>query len=290
MTPELGFGVSINASTDFDPDPASEAMHAESLGFDMVTVSDHLVGKRPTYETWTMLTWMAGATERIRLGTNVLGLPYRHPAVLAKMAESLDRLSAGRLTLGLGGGGSDAEFRAFGLAIRSPREKVDAQEEALRVIRGLWEGQDVTFEGRHYSLQGGTIAPRPDHRIPLWLGSYGNRSLALAGREADGWIPSLPYAPPDRYVAKRDRVRKAAEEAGRNPDDLTYAYNVGVRIDERAERSERVVTGGVDEVVERLTGFVRMGVTFLNLWPAGGADLRERLAEEVVPKVGQAAG
>jgi probable F420-dependent oxidoreductase len=283
MTSDLGFGVSINASTDLDP--ASEAMHAESLGFDMVTVSDHIAGRRPTNETWTMLTWMAGATERIRLGTNVLGLPYRHPAVLAKMAETLDRLSGGRLTLGLGGGGSDAEFRAFGLAIRSPREKVDAQKEGLRVIRGLWEGEDVTFEGEHFSPQGGTIAPRPDHRIPIWLGSYGNRSLALVGREADGWIPSLPYAPPDRYVAKRDRVRKAAEEAGRDPDDLTYAYNVGVRVDERAESSDRVVTGGVGEVVERLTGFVRMGVTFLNLWPAGGADLREQLAEEVVPAV-----
>jgi alkanesulfonate monooxygenase SsuD/methylene tetrahydromethanopterin reductase-like flavin-dependent oxidoreductase (luciferase family) len=81
----------------------------------------------------------------------------------------------------------------------------------------------------------------------------------------------------------RDRVRKSAEDAGRDPDDITCAYNVGVRVDERAERSERVVTGGVDEVVERLAGFVRMGVTFLNLWPAGGPDLRERLAEEVVP-------
>ena len=288
MSPDLGFGLSINASTDLDP--ASEAMHAESLGFDMVTVTDHLAGTRPTYETWTMLTWMAGATERIRLGTDVLGLPYRHPAVLAKMAETLDRLSGGRLTLGLGGGGSNAEFRAFGLPVRPPRAKVDAQAEALRVIRGLWEGEDVTYEGRHFSLHGATIAPRPERRIPIWLGSYGNRSLALVGREADGWIPSLPYAPPERYVAMRDRVRKVAEDAGRDPDDITCAYNVGVRIDERAERSERVVTGGVDEVVERLAGFVRMGVTFLNLWPAGGADLRERLAEEVVPKVRRAAG
>jgi probable F420-dependent oxidoreductase len=281
MTPDLGFGVSINASAGLDP--ATEAMHSESLGFDMATVSDHLAGTRPTNETWTMLTWMAGATERIRLGTDVLGLPYRHPAVLAKMAETLDRLSGGRLTLGLGGGGANAEFRAFGLPVRSPREKVDAQAEALRVIRGLWEGEDVTYEGRHFSLHGATIAPRPENPIPIWMGSYGNRSLALVGREADGWIPSLPYAPPGRYVAMRDRVRKSAEEAGRDPDDITCAYNVGVRIDERAEKSDRVVTGGVDEVVERLAGFVGMGVNFLNLWPAGGADLRERLAEEVVP-------
>jgi probable F420-dependent oxidoreductase len=286
MTPGLGFGVSINASTELDP--ATEARHAESLGFDMVTVSDHLVGSRPTYETWTMLTWMAAATERIGLGTDVLGLPYRDPAVLAKMAESLDRLSSGRLTLGLGGGGSDAEFRAFGLAVRPPREKVDAQGEALRVIRGLWSEEAVTMEGRHFSLDGASIAPRPSRDIPVWLGSYGKRSLRLLGRAADGWIPSLPYCPPDRYVERRDIVRKAAEEAGRNPDDITYAYNVGVRLDERAEKRRSVVIGGPGEVIESLVDFARRGVTFLNLWPAGGAEQRQRLAEEVVPGVREA--
>lgn len=279
----VGVGVSINASTDLDP--AEEARQSEALGFDMVTVTDHLAGTRPTYETWTLLVWMAAATDRIGIGTDVLGLPYRHPAVLAKMAESLDRLSGGRLVLGLGGGGSDAEFRAFGLEVRSRKEKVDAQEEALRVIRGLWERDGVAFEGTHYSLHEASIAPRPERRIPIWLGSYGKRSLALAGREADGWIPSLPYAPPERYVEMRDRVRRAAEAAGRDPDELTYAYNVGVRVDERAHKREGVVAGGADEVIEELAGFVRMGVTFLNLWPAGGGDQRERLAKEIVPEV-----
>jgi probable F420-dependent oxidoreductase len=279
----LGFGVSINAPTDLDP--AEEARQAESLGFDMVTVTDHLAGARPTYETWTLLTWMAAATEEIRVGTDVLGLPYRHPAVVAKMAESLDRLSGGRLTLGLGGGGSDAEFRAFGLPVRSRREKVDAQAEALRVIRGLWTEEAVTLEGEHFSLHEATIAPRPERRIPIWMGSYGPRALRLLGREADGWIPSLPYLPPDRYVQRRDIVRKAAEEAGRNPDDITYAYNVGVRIDPAARKRDGVVIGGPDEVIEALTDFVRRGVTFINLWPAGGGEQRERLAEEVMPAV-----
>jgi probable F420-dependent oxidoreductase len=288
MSPPLGFGVSINASTDLDP--AEEARHAESLGFDMVTVTDHLAGTRPTFETWTLLTWMAAATEEIGLGTDVLGLPYRHPAVVAKMAESLARLSGGRLTLGLGGGGSDAEFRAFGLLVRSRKEKVDAQGEALRVIKGLWTEEGVSVEGEHFSLREAAIAPRPDRRIPIWMGSYGGRSLRLLGREADGWIPSLPFLPPDRYVERRDIVRKAAEEAGRDPDDLTYAYNVGVRLDPAARKRDGVVIGGPDEVVETLTDFVRRGVTFMNLWPAGGGEQRDRLAEEVLPAVRQAAG
>lgn len=287
MTAELGFGVSINASTDLDP--AAEARHAEELGFDMVTVTDHLAGSRPTFETWTLLTWMAGATERIGLGTDVLGLPYRHPAVTAKMGESLDRLSGGRLTLGLGGGGSNQEFAAFGLPLRSRREKIDGLEEGLRVIRGLWEQDVVSLEGDHYALREATIAPRPDRRIPIWLGTYGPRGLGLAARYGDGWIPSLPYLPPDRFIERRDMLRKKAEEAGRDPDELTYAYNMGVRVDDRAQKRDRVVSGGPDEVVEILTGFARMGVSFFNLWPAGDPpEQRERLAKEIVPALREA--
>jgi probable F420-dependent oxidoreductase len=288
VTSPLGFGVSINASTEVDS--VAEARHAEELGFDMVTVTDHLAGNRPTFETWTLLTWMAAATERIGLGTDVLGLPYRHPAVTAKMAESLDRLAGGRLTLGLGGGGSNQEFAAFGLPLRSRREKIDALEEGLRVIRGLWEQEAVTVEGDHYSLQEANIAPRPDRRIPIWLGTYGPRGLGLVARHGDGWIPSLPYCPPDRFTELREVLRRKAEEAGRDPDELTYAYNMGVRVDERAQQRDRVVIGGPDEVVDTLAGFARMGVTFLNLWPAGDPpEQRERLAKEIVPALLEAA-
>jgi probable F420-dependent oxidoreductase len=288
VSPSLGFGVSINASSDLDP--AAEARHAEELGFDMVTVSDHLAGARPTFETWTVLTWMAAATERIGLGTNVLGLPYRHPAVTAKMAESLDRLSGGRLTLGLGGGGSNREFAAFGLPERSAREKIDALEEGLRVIRGLWGEEAASLDGGHYTLREATIAPRPDRRIPIWLGTYGPRGLGLIARYGDGWIPSLPYCPPERFTDLRDVLRRKTEEAGRDPDELTYAYNMGVRVDERAQKRDRVVIGGPDEVVDTLTGFARMGVTFFNLWPAGDPpEQRERLVKEVVPALREAA-
>jgi len=288
VSPSLGFGVSINASSDLDP--AAEARHAEELGFDMVTVSDHLAGARPTFETWTVLTWMAAATERIGLGTDVLGLPYRHPAVTAKMAESLDRLSGGRLTLGLGGGGSNQEFAAFGLPERSAREKIDALEEGLRVIRGLWGEEAASLDGGHYTLREATIAPRPDRRIPIWLGTYGPRGLGLIARYGDGWIPSLPYCPPERFTDLRDVLRRKTEEAGRDPDELTYAYNMGVRVDERAQKRDRVVIGGPDEVVDTLTGFARIGVTFFNLWPAGDPpEQRERLVKEVVSALREAA-
>jgi probable F420-dependent oxidoreductase len=289
VTVPMRFGVSINASTDLDP--AAEARHAEALGFDMVSVTDHLAGTRQTFETWTLLAWMAAATERIGLLTNVLGLPYRSPAVTAKMAESLDRLSGGRLVLGLGGGASNREFESFGLPVRSAGEKMAALEEGLQVIRGLWQGSEVTLEGEHYSLHEAEIAPRAERRIPIWLGTYGPRGLGLAARYGDGWIPSLPYAPPDRFRELRDVLRRKAEEAGRYPDELTYAYNMGVRVDERAQKRDRVISGSADEVVETLVGFARMGVTFFNFWPAGDAgEQRERLAKEIVPALADAAG
>jgi probable F420-dependent oxidoreductase len=287
----VGFGLNINQSAAPGTDPVEDALHAEELGFDMVMLSDHLVGGRPTHETWTLLTWLASRTSRVRLGTNVLGLPYRHPAVTAKMAASLDRLSGGRLVLGLGAGGSDAEFHAFGLPVREPRQKIDALEEAMEIIRRVWKEPLLTFHGRHYSVHDASIDPRPERPVPLWLGTYGRRALRLTGRVADGWIPSYPFAPPDRWREMRDLVRRAAEEAKRDPSQIEFAYNVGVRLDGSGDTRRPIVSGSTEEVAETLGRFVRDGVTFINLWPVGNArDQTERIAREIVPVVREASG
>jgi alkanesulfonate monooxygenase SsuD/methylene tetrahydromethanopterin reductase-like flavin-dependent oxidoreductase (luciferase family) len=278
-------GVNVSTSVGPDADPVGEAKHAEELGFDFVSSSDHLHGTRPSFETWTLLTWVAASTSRIGIATDVLGMPYRPPAVLAKMAESLDRLSGGRLILGLGGGGSDEEFRAFGLGERTPREKVEGLEEAMVILRGLWSERSFSFRGSRYHVDRAELEPKPDRRIPVWTGSYGTRSLEITGRLADGWIPSYPLLPPEVARGKLARVRAAADRAGRDPDDIIYAYNVGVRVDERAEPRPRVVVGGPEQVTERLAGLLDLGFTCLNLWPAGPdkAGQGERLAREVVP-------
>jgi alkanesulfonate monooxygenase SsuD/methylene tetrahydromethanopterin reductase-like flavin-dependent oxidoreductase (luciferase family) len=127
---QVGFGL-IYGFRPFAADRLiAEAREAESLGFDLFCAADHLHGAHPTPEPWTALSWIAAVTERIAVMPNVLGLPYRAPAVTAKMAETLDRLSGGRLVLGLGTGGYDAEFAAFGLAQRTPGRKVAALGEA----------------------------------------------------------------------------------------------------------------------------------------------------------------
>jgi alkanesulfonate monooxygenase SsuD/methylene tetrahydromethanopterin reductase-like flavin-dependent oxidoreductase (luciferase family) len=283
----LLFGLNVPTSVAPGADPVAAARAAEALGFDFVSASDHLHGAQPSHETWTMLSWIAAGTSRIRVASRVLGTPYRPPPVLAKMAETFDRLSGGRLILGLGGGYVDEEFEAFGLGARSPRDKVDGMEEAVRIIRGLWSRPRFSFDGRLYRTVEAQVEPKPDRRIPIWLGTYGERALAVTGRLADGWIPSLGFAPPERVTAMRQRMLAAAAAAGREPEELTCAYNLEVRVDERAAARPSLVSGGPDEVAERLLGFVRLGFTAMNFLPSGpgAGEQAERLAREVVPAV-----
>jgi probable F420-dependent oxidoreductase len=281
------FGLNVSTSAVPGADPVADARRAEDLGFDFISVSDHLHGTAPTYETWTLLAWLAAATSRIGLATRVLGQPYRNPAVVAKMAESLDRLSGGRLILGLGGGYSDEEFRGFGVGAPTPRDKVDGLEEALHITRGLWSTATFTFHGRLYRTDRAELSPKPEQRIPIWLGTYGKRALAVTGRLADGWIPSLAFASPEQATAMREEVRAAAGAAGREPEEITYAYNVGFRIDGRANSSSAMVSGPPEQVADRLLGFTKMGFTALNLIPQGPGeqDQVEQLAAEVLPAV-----
>ena len=286
------FGLNISTSARSESDPVADAQHAEALGFDFVSASDHLHGGSPTFETWTMLSWIAARTSRIHLATRVLAVPYRSPAVLAKMAESFDRLSGGRLILGLGGGAMDDEFRAFGLPTPSARDKIDGLEEAIRIIRGMWSEPQFSYPGRLHRTDGAQIEPKAARRIPIWLGTFGDRALAVTGGLADGWIPSLGYAPPEQVVVMRDKVMEAARAAGRDPAEITCAYNVALRIDERDTPPEpNVVSGSADAVADQLIGFTRLGFTALNFILVGddSRDQAERLARQVIPAVRAAA-
>jgi probable F420-dependent oxidoreductase len=289
--PGLQFGLNISTSAAPGADPVADARAAEELGFDFVSASDHLHGGQPTYETWTMLSWIAAATSRIQVATRVLAVPYRHPPVVAKMAETFDRLAGGRLILGLGGGYSDEEFRAFGLGLRPPRDKVDGLEEAIRIIRGLWAEPSLAFHGRLYHTEGAQLEPKPARRIPIWLGTYGNRALALTGRQADGWIPSLGFAAPEQVSLMGERVMAAAREAGRDPGEITCAYNLEIRVDERASPRPTALSGAPGAVAEQLLSFVKLGFTAFNFVPAGPGTREqiERLAREVMPAVRAAA-
>jgi alkanesulfonate monooxygenase SsuD/methylene tetrahydromethanopterin reductase-like flavin-dependent oxidoreductase (luciferase family) len=279
---QLLLGVNIPASTDSDPVELARA--AETLGYDFVSASDHPCGTNPTRETWTMLTWIAASTTRIRLATRVLGVPYRPPAIVAKMAETLDRLSSGRLILGLGGGYSDAEFRAFGLATPTPRQKVDGLEEAIQIIRGLWSQPEFSFSGRLYRTEDADLEPKPAHRIPIWLGTFGDRALRVTGRHADGWIPSLGYVPDDDLLAMRRKVL-AARDTG--DEDFTCALNLTIHVGGRPDPARpELVAGTAEQITERLRGFIRAGFSAFNaITIPAHLDQLERIATEVLPQL-----
>lgn len=280
-------GADLTTSAAPGADPVGDARLCEELGFDFVSASDHPISTEPNFETWTMLTFVAARTTRVTLMTRVLAAPFRSPVLVAKMAESLDRLSGGRLVLGLGAGYLDAEFAALGVAERSPREKIDGLGEAIAIIRAAWRGERFDYAGRHSGVVGAQLTPAAARPIPIWLGSYGPRALSLTGAVADGWIPSLGFLPKDQLAPRRAAVVAAAAEAGRDESALTCTLNVAVHVGGDVAASERILAGPAQAVADELQGFAALGYSGFNLIPVG-ADRREqlrRLGEQIVPRL-----
>lgn len=286
MSVSIRFGLSIPTQVTPDRDPVRTARRAEELGFDFVSSSDHPGFSEPSNETWTLLTWIAAATNRIHIGTRVLGVPFRLPALTAKMAETLHRLSGDRLILGLGGGSADDELCAYGAGSPSPRDKVDGLTEAIHIIRALWREPSVTFAGRIYRTADARLEPKPGSAPPIWLGTYGPRALALTGRLADGWIPSYGLVPPDAVAPMRERILTAAADAGRDATDITCAYHIQVSVGADAD-DPAIVSGSPARIAEQLAGFTGLGFTALSLAITGPEPDRQldQLGTEVLPAV-----
>lgn len=216
---------------------ATPAMHAVDLaivadraGLDLVTFQDHPY-QPALLDAWTLLSYVASRTERIHVAGNVLNLPLRPPAVLARAAASLDLLSGGRFALGLGAGGFWDPIVAMGGRRLSPGEAVAALDEAIAVIRAIWatgERGGVRHDGRHYRVVGAKRGPNPAHDIPIWVGAYKPRMLELVGRAADGWLPSLGYLPGgvSDLAGMNARIDEAALAAGRDPSAVRRLLNI----------------------------------------------------------------
>jgi alkanesulfonate monooxygenase SsuD/methylene tetrahydromethanopterin reductase-like flavin-dependent oxidoreductase (luciferase family) len=282
----IQFGLSISASAATDADPIGLAQRAEELGLDFVAASDHPGGSEASYETWTLLTWIAAATTEIGIATKVLCGPLRLPALTAKMAETLQRLSHGRLVLGLGAGFSDDEMLSFGLHRLSPGDKIDGLEESVQIIRALWSQPSVTFSGRIHHADQAEIEPKPDRPIPIWLGAFGDRALDLTGRLADGWIPSYGFAPPDVVTGMRNAVLGAADRAGRDPADITCAYNMELHVGADLQ-NPKIVSGTSEQVIDQLVKITDLGFTAMSFALVGPDEHHqlEALARDVIPAV-----
>jgi alkanesulfonate monooxygenase SsuD/methylene tetrahydromethanopterin reductase-like flavin-dependent oxidoreductase (luciferase family) len=282
---ELIFGVGVPASAAPGDDPVGMAQEAEQLGYDFVSAADHPSGSNPSYETTIMLTWIAARTTRIKVASRVLAVPFRRPAMVAKLATSLDQLSGGRFILGLGGGYSDSEIAALGGPALSPAGKINGLDEAIQVIRGAWTHSGYTQDGRHYSVRDLDLEPKPAHPVPVWLGTFGPRALAVTGRLADGWIPSLGYMPVEELPAMRRRIDAAAEAAGRRPDQIRSILNLSIQVGPDAQPRPDTVTGSATQVVSQLRHLLGLGFTGFNFLTSGSdrvADM-QRIAEDVLP-------
>lgn len=259
-----------------------QARRVEALGYDLVGIQDHPYQRR-FHETWSLLAAVTAVTERITVFPDVANLPLRPPAVMAKAAATIDRLGGGRFELGLGAGGFWDAIEAYGGPRRSPGESLAALEEAVEVVRMILGGErGLRYEGEHYRLAGAQSGPVPAHDVGIWLGVHGPRAVAMAGRIADGWVPSVrgELAP---VVAAARRLDAAATEAGRDPADLRRVLNVHGRITQA--RHEELFVGPVGHWVDELVALVvDHGFDSFVLWSEDEATVEPFIAE-VAPAV-----
>jgi len=231
---------------------AAQARRAEDGGIDSLWIFDHLI-HRPVsgpeegyHEAATMLAALAAVTERVELGTLVFATSFRAPAVLAKIAATVDAIAGGRVILGIGCGWHEPEYRAFGFPFD---HRVGRFDEALQVISPLVRGARVTFEGRWNTVADAVLLPPPVRRIPILIASKGERMLQLTARYADQWNAAWFGHPNDRFHGRVADLRKALNAAGRDPATLEVTVGLMLDPDSSAGRSGRPETLPPDPAV-----------------------------------------
>ncbi|WP_418605539.1 LLM class flavin-dependent oxidoreductase [Georgenia sp. SUBG003] len=226
----LRLGTFITPSS-ADPQASVElAVLSENLGYDVVTFQDHPHQPR-LLDTWTLLSWVAGRTERIQLAPNVLNVVMRPPAVVARAAASLDLLTDGRVSLALGTGHFREAMESMGADRLTPGGSVGALAEAVDVIRAIWSAgpSPLHLPGEHHRLDGASAGPAPAHDIPVWIGGGRPRMLRLVAAVADGWVVPGGVAGLPALRAGNAVVDDAAARAGRDPREIRRIVNIAGR-------------------------------------------------------------
>jgi F420-dependent oxidoreductase-like protein len=283
---------------------AAIADHAEATGWDGLYVYDHFmpndpedrVQDGPVLEGWTTLTAVAARTSRLRLGTLVLGNLYRHPAVVANMAATLDIVSDGRLVLGLGAGWQVNEHVAYGIELPPPGRRIDQFEEACAVVLGLLREERTTFHGTYYRLDDAACAPKPvQERLPLLVGGSGERrSIPAAARWADEWNA---WTSLESFRRKSRVLDDACEAIGRDPSTVRRSTQALVQLlapgDARPERDRQVLAGTPAQLVDVLGQYADAGLDefilpdHVDMPLAERLELTERFRAEVALQVGR---
>ena len=260
------------------------AVLSEQAGLDLVTFQDHPY--QPAFlDTWTLLSYVAARTSRVRLAANVTNLPLRPPAVLARAVASLDLLSGGRAELGLGAGAFWDAIEAMGGRRLRPGQARQALDEAIEVIRQTWAADQrggVRVSGEFYQVNGAKRGPAPAHDVGIWLGAYKPGMLALTGRAADGWLPSLSYLQPGDLAAGNKLIDEAAQQAGRSPDRIRRLLNVSGRF---APVGRGPLDGPPEQWAEELADLALSDGISTFIFAGDDPDDLRRFAGEVAPAV-----
>jgi alkanesulfonate monooxygenase SsuD/methylene tetrahydromethanopterin reductase-like flavin-dependent oxidoreductase (luciferase family) len=226
---DLLFGSFVTPVSGAPHNAVALAQISERAGLDLVSFQDHPY-QAAFLDTWTLLSYTAALTESIRLTPNVLNVPLRQPAVVARSAASLDLLSGGRVELALGAGAFWDAIEAMGARRLTPAQSIRALEEAIAVMRGIWAADDASMlrvDGEFHRVHGAKRGPAPAHDIDIWVGAYKPRMLRLIGRLADGWLPSLGYLQPGDLARSNGIIDEAAAAEGRDPAQIRRLLNIG---------------------------------------------------------------
>ncbi len=297
------------------------AEKAEALRYSSIFVTDHVViplSVASTYpyspsgqvgsdwldgylEPLALMSFLAGATSRIRLGTSVLIIPYRNPVVTAKTLATLDVMSGGRIILGAGAGWMKEEFEALQAPAFGERGRVT--DEYIRLLRECWSREPVEFSGAYYRLPAVSARPKPLQAggIPIWTGGHTDAALRRAGEISDGWHPIGLRPPallhPPEYAEKVAVIRDWARKAGRDPKAVTLTFRAPLDLAGRRARpaggDRALFTGTAAEIIGDIRAYQAVGVThfIFDLAPTdvrGRLSMMERFAEDVRPRVARA--
>lgn len=276
------------------------ATHAESTGWDGLWVADHFMPNdddaldQPMQECFSVLAALAATVPRVRLGSLVAGNTYRHPAVLAKQAATIDDIADGRFVLGLGAGWQENEHARYGIDLGTVTERIDWFEEACQVVRSLRDEPRTSHHGQRYQLDDAPLEPKPRGPMPLLIGASGQRRMAaIVARHADEWNT---WSTPELWLEKRVGFDRALDEIGRDPatlhrstQALVFAGPDGAKAAADFAAIRPAIGGTSEQLVDQISGWAEAGLdelivpSFTLGGPAQATEVMDQLIEEVAP-------
>jgi F420-dependent oxidoreductase-like protein len=284
------------------PDLLDEAQHVAATGWDGLWIADHFMPNRPentgpTQEAWTVLAGLAACVPRVRLGTLVTGNTYRNPAVLAKQAAQVDIISGGRCVLGIGAGWQQNEHEAYGIPFYTTGGRLRRLEEAVQIIRSLFDNEHTDFDGRYYKVRNAPLSPKPvQARLPILVGGGGEKvTMRIAAQYADEWNT---WGTPQVIAHKIKVLERHCEALGRDPKSVRRSAQAVVTVSDDPEVVQRARSGGgfasiagsLSEVRDQIAAYAEAGldefiVPDFNLGREVGRrkEALDRFIEDVAP-------